>query len=217
MDKDIDVEFFKNVIDHGRQWFPNFNRRHWHKIDDLLKDFRDNCPFTIKESKLPKKMIGVYVPKKEGTKLGTIILNNDHPIKMHLSTIAHENGHMLPDMYRKLHGIKRKNQSKPMYARCDELFESFEDPEEMVADYMAALGAYPKPTFQKAFCNKSGKIKKIYKIHPLFLFIRASFYLAKYYPELRLQYFTSGYKFYHLCFAIHLMRLRLFLFEKHEL
>lgn len=214
-DRHINIHFVQDMISLARQWFPIYGKTHWKNLPHLLSDFKSDYPFSIKEDFLPKGLLGVFIPIKKDKKKGQIILNKVNSPKMHLSTIAHENGHMLAHLLREQRGITQSLKLRPLYARSEELTRCLEDPEELLADYIGAIGAYPLDSFKKNFCDSNGKVKSIYQKYPFLLVLRAAFYVTRYYPELTWNFFFSESKMYHLCLTIHFIRLRTFIFTKY--
>lgn len=208
----------KQVVSLVQSYLPRYSREHWHRYEDLLSDFKDSFPYRIKEADLPQELLGVFIPDNQKSVKGRILLNPKSDKGMFLSTLAHEKGHLFSYLYRLFkEGDSFKSQARAIYARSSDLTETLTDPEELLADMMASLGAYPKEYFQKSFCNKQGELYWVYRWFPTLLFSRAILYMFKNYTEMSKNFFHSKNKLFHLCLGVHFIRLRVFIYGKYKL
>lgn len=214
VDKNITKPILLELVNLGQKYFPKYARGHWNTLDELLADFRSDYPFSITIGKLPAGLIGVFIPKEKGNKKGTIILNEQNSNGMHLSTVAHENGHLLNYLRRLNNGDMSLCDERPIYARANELEHCLHDSEELLADYVGCLGAYPLESFKQSFCDSSGKLLNH---NSVILFFKAGVYLFKHYPELLKNFIFTENKLFHLCLTLHFIRLRVFIYENYEI
>lgn len=217
IDKEINIEEVREIIALAREYFPVYSVNHFGSLAELKASFKENYPFSIDDAKLPSGILGLFVPREDQHKMGMILLNNDRSQNMHLSTIAHENGHLFTHLNRIKNGENPALFEHKIYARANELKNSLDDSEEMLADYIACLGAYPLPSFKQVFCNKDGKIRYLYRKIPWVLFFRSGFYILKYYKELVVNFPKTDNKWFHLCLTAHFIRLRAFIYEKYAI
>lgn len=222
----IPREEVKGVIELAQVYFPTYGREHWHRLEDLKANFKSHYPFSLEEAELPKDLIGIFVPKgkprdkspDEVARCGTIVLNTRSGRGMHLSTIAHENGHLFTH-FKRLHDRTLNPAPKPdfFFARSEDLSHILDDPDELLADFIAAMGSYPRDHFTRAFCNRTGKVRGLYRRVPIFLFLRAILYIRTHYKELMRNFFSTDHKLFQLCLTLHYIRLRVFLYEEYGL
>lgn len=217
MDHHVSESTLKELVDLGQGYFPKYGKTHWRSLSDLLADFRAEYPFSITLKKLPQGLVGIFVPGKKAGKKGAIILNSENSDGMHLSTVAHENGHLLNHLRRLHNGEFDQTAPRQIYARVDELEHCLHDPEELLADYIGCMGAYPLKSFKEVFCNSKEEVSWIYRSFPLVLFLRAGFYVWRHYPELMKNFIFTENRLFHLCLTLHFVRLRVFIYENYRM
>lgn len=216
-DQKIDANYLKDIFETTSSYLTGFGSEHCPPIDEIINRLKNSYAgsyaLSIDELELPKNLMGIFVPCKNN--VGKIILNSEHNREMHVSTLGHEYGHMMLHFYNCLTNPNiTSQQSFRVYAKEDSVYDNLDDPEELIADYFMAIGAYPLEPFREAFCNKQNEVLWIYKTFTPLLFIRAFIYLAKYFPHLKSSFPRANHKFYHISMVLYCIRLRVYLYEK---
>lgn len=212
LDAQLDPDRFKRVLALAGRMFPHFQKNHHYSLDELITEIRQQGQILVKRGKLTHTLLGIFVPKQGNVPQEMVILNEDKPEGVLLPTLGHEYGHFLAHQARLIRGSESVA-PKFHYARVEDIIQCLNDPEELLADYFNVLGGYPQQTFVNAFCNSRREVRWIYRHLPVLLFCRALLYLRSHYSEISSGFLSSDNKFFHLCLAIHLIRVRLFVYE----
>lgn len=189
----------------AKGYFPFLNRGYFGGYDDVKKMSEDLFGVPVNETDLPPSLLGAYIPSEEKSRRMIIINKASDPF-FRLSTLAHEMSHIVVCNYlKKTHpdpqDIRVRN-------RVAEFAESLKDKEELLADALTALSAYPYPDFQKAFAGGGFGWRAVF---------RAVMHLRRHYPEIVRGFFKSRRPLLNIAFIIHFFRLRRDLYERFAL
>lgn len=184
----------------ARKRFPFLNQGYFGNYQELKKDSARLWGVDVKEVLLPDDLLGTYVPRGKNGR-SVILINKKKTPLFNLATLAHELSHVPAYMY---YHRKNKHKCRDIHVRSRvALFsDALKDKEEILADVLTTLGAYPLPDFKKVFGNVQFGFRA---------FLKSLGHLPKHYPELVPGVLKGRDLLLNTALLIHFLRLRFML------
>lgn len=191
------------VMKIARKRFPFLNKGYFGNYEKVKQDAQELWGIDVKEVELPDYLLGVFMPEEECDQ-SVILINKKKSPLFKLTTLSHELSHA-PAMlyYNKKH--RCKTGEIRIRNRVTIFSDALKDKEEVMADVLTSLGAYPKPDFERFFAK--GRFN-------FWSLVKSYLHMPRHYPELITGFLRFRDILLNIALSIHFLKLRFFLYKR---
>lgn len=201
------AKLIPQIVDYGIQTFSGYGTGQYYTLDQFKADIHQVLDVQVESVPLPSGILGAFVPPQKDTEKPQILLNKSEE-GFQLSNLGHEMGHVVAYLNRET------PPTETIYFRSADIIATLEDPEEVFADTLMAIGTIPKDEFKRLFCNAHDVVRKIYTWVPQLAVIRFAGFIMGHFPELTQNFAENQNQFFHKVLTVQSTHLRMIAYEE---